>query len=102
MTSRDELFEPLEPPPGGLQRLRARLDAPRTRSAPIWIFAVATCALALGAVALQAPPREPVTVPPSGRAEVAVVRVPLRDERVVFYWVASATDPHWNGSDAQP
>jgi hypothetical protein len=99
MTSRAELFEPLEPPPGGWARLRARLDEPPVRRAPIWIAAAATYALALAAVALRPPPPEPVTVPPGNQA-AARVRVP--DERVVFYWVASMNDPLWNDGRRRP
>jgi hypothetical protein len=100
MTSRAELFEQLEPPPHGLAHLRARLDSPPTPRAPLWIAAAATCAVALALAGLGPRPAAPVTVPPG--ALTAAVRVPLKDDRVVFYWVASADDPHWNGSDTQP
>jgi hypothetical protein len=98
MTLRDELFEQLEPPPGGLAALRARLDGPGSRMGRVWMAAAVTCALALATVvARHASTPEPVTVPSSERAELAAVRVPLRDDKVIFYWVASAQAPETQG-----
>lgn len=56
--NRDDVFGQLEPPPGGLQQLRARL-AHRQRRTLLWTGMLATPALvaALGLLVLARPPR---------------------------------------------
>jgi len=119
-----DLFERLEPRPGGLAALRRRLDGDEARrSRGLRVAAVAAVAAAVAVLLVvwmwptaTWPPRarastrlaahpaavglgfapapaEPVTVMPGSRAEVAVSRVPTSDERVVFYWVATADTP---------
>jgi hypothetical protein len=41
---------------------------------------------------LLSPPDEPVTIPARLRADLAARRVPLADERVVFYLVGSRAE----------
>jgi len=118
--SRDLLLEPLEPPPGGLDGLRRRIErrerrrtALRSAAPALAVVAVAGCAAffawlgspprpgpvpvldELGSIALgvAAPPLEPVTVPAARRNDTAVLRLPTRDDRVVLYLVASSRPP---------
>lgn len=113
---RDELFERLDPPPGGLAALRARMDArPRLalRLAPL-AFAVATAALVVFvlhrgrapdlvaaarqlagapeiALGLAPMPAAAVAIEKDDRATTALTEVPTKDPRVAFYWVSSTT-----------
>jgi hypothetical protein len=112
---RDEIFERLEPPPGGLAALRARMDA-RPRRAHLLVplalaVAAAVVLLVVGrgrtpdlvAAARQrgdapeielglAPrPASPVAVEREDRATTALAEVQTADPRVVFYWVSSTT-----------
>jgi hypothetical protein len=107
-------FERLEPPRDGLSRLRARLerDRRRTRSrrAALGVTTILLCCglawialrpeavreratapdpfrLARIGLGLEPPPAEPLTLPPEERGRAAVRRVPLSDERVLFYLV---------------
>ena len=88
------LFEVLQPPTGGLTRLRSRIRRTERRRVRTWRLAGATAGLAgsdLLAIrlGLSDAPTEPVSIPPDRRHEFAVRRVPTTDERVVFYLVGS-------------
>jgi len=110
------MFEPLEPPPGGLVRLRARLERDRRRTRARRTACGAAAALLLGLAAwlalgpgttgrpaeagdpfrlariglgLDRLPSEPLTIRAEDRHRTAALRVPLSDESVVFYLVAS-------------
>jgi hypothetical protein len=122
LSDRDQerLFEPLDPPPGGLTRLRAGLRAERRRRirnrslAGALATAAATALLVVflvpggGAAAplpglesdllavklgLAEAPAEVVSIRPDLRREYAVRQVPTSDERVVFYMVGSRRPP---------
>ncbi len=112
MTGR--LFERLEPPPGGLSRLRARIREPR-RVAPrrvlVPALAAALAVMVAGswllgkrqvdllgdlrdrpsglALGLGALPDEPVALLPGERTSAALERVPTGEPRVIFYRVSS-------------
>jgi hypothetical protein len=96
----DDVFEVLEPPPGGLTRLRARVSerTSRRRAALSLATAVgAVCVLVLwvkpapppplwvAAQALVAPPSEPV----EARGATAVEQLPSSNPQVVIYRVSS-------------
>jgi hypothetical protein len=110
----DRLFPILDPPPGGLTRLRARIREDRRRRRRSWALATAGIAVLAFAIlvlvplhtetrlppwfesdllAIQLgivdPPSEPVSIRPDLRHEFAVQRIPTTDERVVFYLVGS-------------
>ena len=110
----ETLFKKLEPPPGGIAGLHRRLQYEprrrRTRVAALGLAgAVAVVGLlltvhrrvapsdkppvadfhpALVSLGLQDAPREPAVIPPSMRHRMALLRVPLESDRVVFYYVA--------------
>ena len=113
----DEIFERLNPPPGGLAALRARMDArPRVlrRVAP---FAFAATALALllfyfirresapdlvlaarlmgeapeVALGLAPMPAAAAAIPAGDRATTALAEVRTSNPNVAFYWVSSTT-----------
>ncbi len=115
---RDEIFERLDPPRGGLAALRARLGARRRRArvfVPVGFAAAAVAvvvvlvvfgregtpdlvaAARLGGDASEiglglAPrPAFPVAVGREDRGTTALARVETADPRVVFYWVSSTT-----------
>ena len=73
----------LEPPPGGLERLRERLATQRWRW---WLVAVPALALAVAIVLFVGRTQTPVTQPTS-----AVSALPDREVAGdgTFYWVAS-------------
>jgi hypothetical protein len=112
------LFEPLEPPVGGIDALRGRLARERVRlrrRRQLGAFAatLAITGILLSLVGLPAltarragtasldfglahqrmgrtrPPSDPVTIPAGSEGEIAAMRVPSSDERVVFYLVAT-------------
>lgn len=115
---RPDPFEPLDPPAGGLAALRSRIERESVRPPhPLrsWAWAAATvaavslaCVLLLWhgtsrplAIAggddllairlgLVDSPSEPVTVAPDQRSRVALQRVPLPTDEVVFYRVGTA------------
>lgn len=119
MSNRDPnlMFEILEPPAGGLTRLRARIRQDQVRRvrnsrltvAGAGMAVVAVVALAAGLfpgpapvllpglesdlLAIQAgmvePPAEPVSIPPALRRDFAVQRIPTSDDKVIFYLVGS-------------
>ena len=117
MTSRRELFRPLDPPPGGLALLRDRLA--RTRRRRAWLIAIPAVAAACAAliVALRPGPPNPlllqlqgdpfaqalglapsfveVAVPPEAAAQTAVSPIPSADPNVVIYWIdrTGSADP---------
>lgn len=116
---REDLFERLEPPPGGLAELRERMTArPRSmvrRLAPIAApIAIAAAVLLflfwprsttpdlVGAARLHAGPEEvalglaPVSAGSAAltddqRATTALAEVPSSNPKVAFYWVSSTT-----------
>ena len=118
MTETNEpLFAMLDPPPDGLAGLRARLDTERRgrMRRPRWRLAVLMAGL-VGLVAIMVmlppepelppeldlvrmhlgqlpPPTEAVTLVRESRTELALQRVPLDTDQVVFYLVGSMTDP---------
>ena len=79
----DRLFPDLVPPPGGLQRLRARLDArdERRPALPRWTWALPPVAAAVAALLLTirppAPPSAPRALPPAPFSSPALVRLGL-------------------------
>jgi hypothetical protein len=111
----EDVFEHLEPPPGGLARLRERMT-PRRASIPRRLFPVAA-ALALAALVLLfwsrrttpdlvaaardrggldqvalglAPvPSAPAALTDDARATTALAEVPTSNPTVAFYWVSS-------------
>jgi hypothetical protein len=110
----ERLFESLAPPRGGLAGLRARVERDGRRrvrarnlqavAAVVVVLAVSTWSvfgprmaveplpgLDLAGIGLgMAPsPSETVTVPEDRRHELAVHRVPLEDDTVVFYRIGS-------------
>jgi hypothetical protein len=117
------LFETLAPPPGGVAVLRRRLqrERPRRRMRLASLGVGATLAIAgllvaaqvrtarkqlpipaephpaLVRLGLQHPPREPAAIPRRMRHRMALQRVPLETDRVVFYYVAvlpAPSEPH--------
>jgi hypothetical protein len=111
MSPRDDLrdvFRELDPPPGGLAALRARIDARSRRGRWIALPALATAAAIVFAVVsrpapaplpwdptlqslgLEAPPAEPVTLPDSRRGDTALMRVETGTPGVTFYRVSVA------------
>lgn len=114
---RDEIFEKLEPPPGGLAALRARIHAPRpTRARRVLVPAFAVAAAALVLVVLsrdRAPdlvsaarqrgdtaevtlglapmPAAAVAIDPEQRATSALAEVHTTNPNVAFFWVSSTT-----------
>ncbi|MCP3977817.1 MAG: hypothetical protein GY716_00610 [bacterium] len=112
---RETLFETLEPPRGGLAGLRTRIERAEHRSVRrrrlSLLAGTAAAALLVGWGAFLAgrpapelPPEfdlarmslgqlprpvEPLTVPENARGEIAVQRVPLAGDDVVFYLVGS-------------
>lgn len=109
----EEIFELRDPPPGGLAKLRARMDA-RPRHAPrIAIglaFALAAIAIFLLTrrheptlleaarthvapaeveLGLASPPAQRVVLAESERGSAVLVEVPTQDPNVSFYWASS-------------
>jgi hypothetical protein len=111
----DDVFERLEPPPGGLATLRARLASRPSvlrRVAPPLAFAVAAVAIVVflagrrrasdplaearqkgdGAevlLGLAPMPKVPVTVDAESRATTALAEVKTANPNVAFYWISS-------------
>jgi len=138
----EPLFETLAPPPGGVDGLRQRLRREgRRRRARRAVLGVAGALAIAGAIAgmlaalqvrtsrrplpipaelhpalvglgVQPPPAEPAVIPPGMRHRMALQRVPLETDRVVFYYLAvlpetpsdpdSRGDDPGAGSDAEP
>ena len=73
----------LDPPPGGLEQLRARLDRERTRW---WLAAIPAVALAAVVLWLAIDRDRPIVA-----SEPKMLPDPTiaSDDRVTFYWVAS-------------
>lgn len=111
-------FETLEPPPGGLARLRSRIERDRRRrrlalglqGAVAGAVVVGLLAWVTGiprspappmpeleparlALGLSPTPAEVVSISPARRHEMAAVRVAVPTQRVVIYRVASLRDP---------
>ncbi len=95
---RSDLFRRVEPPPGGLGRLRAAMRAPASQPRRWrWVASGAlTAALASLAVLTRRPPApartEPVQLAAADRETAGLVRVPTADPQVVFYWVSRIDD----------
>ncbi len=115
------LFERLEPPPGGLQRLRARIERRARHHACLERLGYAsafalllflTAAVIVGPrrlksepplpafdqarlrLGMSSSPVEAMTIPASERTVLGAQRVPLQTNEVLFYLVASvAPDP---------
>ena len=113
---RGRLFEPLTPPPGGLEALRARLDAAsparRARALTPLLVAAALAAIALvvvtrrrsvdfvaagrqigdaSEVALGLTPLQgsAAVVDPDAKSTTALTEVRTSNPEVAFYWVSS-------------
>jgi hypothetical protein len=117
---REKLFDVLEPPPGGLTGLRGRIERDRRRrvtSRRVQLLAAATLVAALAGWSLLAPgggeeplppqfdfarmslgqlpwPSETLTLAEDERGEIAVRRVSLPTDEVVFYLIASVEPDH--------
>ncbi len=111
----DDILERLEPPPGGLAKLRALLESRPgvlRRLAPPIAVAVAVAAIVLlfvgrrramdplaearrqgngaeVALGLAPVPKAPVIVDSDSRGTTALARVESADPNVAFYWVSS-------------
>src|ERR1700722_3640214 len=105
---REDAFEQLEPPPGGLTRLRAAMAERPPRRWLRWALASELAVVSLLALAqlgrIAWPPsdlgrqfraalpehhsREPVALRGDDES-TALLRVPTENPKVVFYWVAS-------------
>jgi hypothetical protein len=83
----DDLQLPmLEPPPGGLAKLRARLDRDDRARMRWWWLAVPVVAAALALVLLRHdPPRSPIAAVPA--------LLPDPQMGTAFYWVAPSVEP---------
>ena len=113
-TEGDGLFETLDPPPGGLPKLRERLEGDarwRRRGRPaLGVSAGLLVVVVVGWVVSSPseeqdippefdlvrihlgqlpPPSEALTIPETRRGQTAVRRVPLETDDVVFYLVDS-------------
>ena len=94
-----DVLPDLEPPPGGLAGLRARLERPRRW--PVAVVALAAAVLLAVAfqperrplpqdpvlLAMLQPPSEPATVVPEARGRLAMERVAVGSAGVVYYRV---------------
>ena len=116
------LFRTIDPPAEGIRGLRTRLERDRRRRARVRLggaaFAVATLTVVVGLLVMPAPPapltldrvddsaipalvslglreapREPAEIPPHQRDRMALLRVPTKDPRVVFYRLVALEDP---------
>jgi hypothetical protein len=114
---RDDVFDRVAPPAGGLAALRARLD--RKASGARFVLAAAAAVAVVAAIALilagrrdavdvaalardhggpsaitlglAGPPAAAVTLTDDQRATAALDAVPTSDSRVAFYWVSSTS-----------
>lgn len=122
MNDLEPLFRAIEPPGDGIRGLRARLERDRRRRARARLggaaLAVATLSVVVGLLVMPAPPsalaldrvddsaipalvslglreapREPAEIPPRQRDRMALLRVPTKDPRVVFYRLVALEDP---------
>ena len=111
----ENVLSTLEPPPGGLAELRARIARDASRSVAVRRLQAVTAAVVLVAIVtwaglasgtrqdmlpagfdlvqlhlgLRAVPAEPLTIPADQRSRTAVRRVPLPTDQVVFYLIGS-------------
>jgi hypothetical protein len=116
----ETFFETLEPPPGGVAELRHRLrHEPRRRRRRVAALGLAVAAAVAGlllavhgrvarfpgplvanfdpalvSLGLQDAPSEPAVIPPDMKDRMALQRVPLQSDRVIFYYVAVLPDSH--------
>ena len=114
----ERVFETFEPPPGGLARLRERIDrrmgwrarvryVPAATAASLLVALVSWTAFNPGGrpapppaeldlirmhLGLLASPSETLTIPVDQRSTTAIRRVPLPTDQVVFYMVGSIRD----------
>jgi len=97
MNPMDDVFVDLPPPPGGLRRLRSRLDRRRRWQAPALALAAAAVLLTL-ALPPQAPPPDlspllstpssPISVLPAAAGRLAVSEIETGTPELVHYRVA--------------
>jgi hypothetical protein len=116
------LFPTIEPPAGGIRGLRVRLERDRRRRARARLAGAALAgtalALVVGLLVTPAPPpapaldrvddsaipalvslglrpapSEPAEIPPQQRNRMALLRVPTKDPRVIFYRLVALEDP---------
>jgi len=98
----DDVFVELTPPPGGVSRLRARLDR-RRRRWPVFTAAVAvavvliavllpTSSPELSALMIASGERPAVSVPPSAARQLAVSPVETGTPTLVLYRLDSLMD----------
>jgi hypothetical protein len=83
----------LEPPPGGLDRVRAALDRRRSRW---WLLAIPAVAAAVVALVLAKRVVGPNLAAPPATAQVAPLSADptiASNDLVSFYWVASQEQP---------
>lgn len=109
----EKLFENLLPPPGGLEGLRRKLEAPASRSfsrhwIPIPLAATAAVVvLGLGMLSyrvlppeqhpeqkygifqryMEAPPNEAVSLLPRDDADLRLVQQPTGNPAITLYWI---------------
>jgi hypothetical protein len=109
-----KLFEMLDPPSGGLERLRTRIEsepARRLQLATAFLLLLATLGLATQLpygeryahlpeldharmrLGLGAQPSEPLVIPEEERGLTAVRRVSRPTDKVLFYLVGSLDQP---------
>jgi hypothetical protein len=96
-----DMFVLLDPPPGGLARLRARRDAPSPARWPWWLAgaglapAAVVLALSLRPAELPAPPPAPASAPPPAAAPVDLVagRTDLHPAWIALGRVAPPSEP---------
>ncbi len=122
MNDLEPLFRMIEPPAEGIHGLRARLERDRRRrdraraggavlvvgalaavvgllvtppppSALVLDRADASAIPALVSLGLREAPSEPAEIPPGQRDRMALLRVPTKDPRVVFYRLVALEGP---------
>jgi hypothetical protein len=103
MNQTDRILTPLEPPPGGWERLRARRDS-SSRWAPSWWALASGMAATVAWLAIIAPGHTQIRMPLSGGRLIGersqgvgvqilgngrAVALPSADANVRIYWVES-------------
>jgi hypothetical protein len=107
-TEHDMVFELLDPPPGGVERMRARLAAPEVRAAGFGVAAFGVAVLVvLAALLVYQPPRSSSSGPADnaiasspeldrllGREPVPAPRTVKRDDEPARIEELPSSDPH--------